>query len=105
MALVDLAVSLHLPRFMDYLTHNALAHPAHHMLPAIPFHRLREAQDRLVQLLGSRIVTTRPLHVPGTFRRCKLYDFERHCWLDFSGRPTTAPIALPPGTGPSAPRR
>jgi omega-6 fatty acid desaturase (delta-12 desaturase) len=25
-----------------------------------------------------------------TARRCKLYDFRRHCWTDFSGVPTSA---------------
>jgi omega-6 fatty acid desaturase (delta-12 desaturase) len=25
-----------------------------------------------------------------TLRRCKLYDYERNCWLDFDGRPTAA---------------
>jgi len=27
-----------------------------------------------------------------TLRRCKLYDYERHAWLDFEGRPTAEPI-------------
>jgi hypothetical protein len=28
-------------------------------------------------------------------RRCKLYDYDRHCWLDYSGRRTGAPIIAP----------
>ena len=27
----------------------------------------------------------------GTARRCKLYDFGRRQWTDFSGRPTSQP--------------
>jgi omega-6 fatty acid desaturase (delta-12 desaturase) len=27
-----------------------------------------------------------------TLRRCKLYDYERHRWLDFDGQPTSEPI-------------
>jgi omega-6 fatty acid desaturase (delta-12 desaturase) len=30
----------------------------------------------------------------GTLKACKLYDFERHQWLDFAGNPTTRPINL-----------
>jgi hypothetical protein len=29
-----------------------------------------------------------------TVRRCKLYDFEAHRWLDFDGRPTTETIDI-----------
>jgi omega-6 fatty acid desaturase (delta-12 desaturase) len=27
-----------------------------------------------------------------TARRCKLYDFQRRCWTDFSGLPTSASV-------------
>jgi omega-6 fatty acid desaturase (delta-12 desaturase) len=27
-----------------------------------------------------------------TLRRCKLYDYERHRWLDFAGQPTSEPL-------------
>jgi omega-6 fatty acid desaturase (delta-12 desaturase) len=30
-----------------------------------------------------------------TLRRCKLYDYERHRWLDFEGQPTSEPLCGP----------
>jgi hypothetical protein len=36
----------------------------------------------------------------GTYRRivrtCKLFDYERMCWTDFAGTPTTGPLAVKP---------
>src|SRR5450830_1021290 len=29
-----------------------------------------------------------------TARRCKLYDFDRLCWTDFKGRPTSTPLRV-----------
>ena len=29
-----------------------------------------------------------------TMRACKLYDYEKHQWLDFDGIPTAPPINL-----------
>jgi acyl-lipid omega-6 desaturase (Delta-12 desaturase) len=29
-----------------------------------------------------------------TVRRCKLYDFARHVWMDFDGRITSEPLVL-----------
>ena len=44
-------------------------------------------------------------HHTSICRRCKLYDYENHRWLNFRGRPTSEPNpvlrALREGNGPS----
>jgi omega-6 fatty acid desaturase (delta-12 desaturase) len=88
------------PLVVGRLMHFSLDHVAHHMVPAIPSRRLREAQDRLNALLLER---GRPCHVvpltlatlKDVYTRCKLYDYERHQWVDFDGTPTSA-VLVPP---------
>jgi omega-6 fatty acid desaturase (delta-12 desaturase) len=69
---------------------DVMEHPAHHLEPRISLARLREAQAHLSELVGEAGVSQR-----WTWRAhrqivaaCKLYDFERGCWCDFSGRAT-----------------
>jgi hypothetical protein len=54
------------------------------------------AEDRIVADAGEEIVFE-----PWTFARhreivrcCKLYDYDAHRWLDFTGRPTTPVIEI-----------
>jgi omega-6 fatty acid desaturase (delta-12 desaturase) len=84
-------VHLRFPAWFGGVAHHVYDHAAHHAHPGIPCYRLPEAQQRLNALLG-------PLAVSDTLslrwlyqvqRRCKLYDFERHRWLDFAGKPTS----------------
>ena len=45
--------------------------------------------------MGTQTVSVRygPAGMRDALRRCKLYDYDAHCWTDFTGRPTTAPNA------------
>ena len=90
-----LTVNFRLPGWLDALTHGVMSHQAHHVLPAIPCYRLKEAQARLAELLGADCIEARPRDVLAIFRACKLYDFEQRRWLDFAGRPMSRPVALP----------
>lgn len=90
---VQLKSSTHvaMPAWIDRLLHNIMDHPAHHLDPTIPMHRLPETQKLLEQQAGEHAVV-----VPWTLseflrtcRVCKLYDYENHCWTDFDGRPTS----------------
>jgi omega-6 fatty acid desaturase (delta-12 desaturase) len=90
---VQLKSSTHvaMPAFVDRLLHNIMDHPAHHLDPAIPMYGLPAGEKLLEERVGEHAVV-----VPWTFaeflrtcRTCKLYDFKRHCWLDFDGQPTT----------------
>ena len=62
----------------------------------IPSYNLLRAQKHMNTLLGKRLVVE-PMSFGGvlaTLRACKLYDFEKHQWLDFAGQPSARPINL-----------
>jgi acyl-lipid omega-6 desaturase (Delta-12 desaturase) len=95
---VQLCSSTHmvLPPAVDFLLHNIMHHPAHHIDPTIPLYELPASQQSLEEYAPEHSVV-----VPFTLREylsicrdCKLYDYRRHCWLDFDGRPTTEPAIL-----------
>jgi omega-6 fatty acid desaturase (delta-12 desaturase) len=81
------------------LLHHIMEHTAHHVDMGVPLYRLKPAQQLLEARLPGQIVV-QPFSwrwYARTARACKLYDVERRCWLDFDGRPTTAPVARPAG--------
>ncbi len=85
-----LTTHIEFPGWLKAVMHNVYDHAAHHVQPLIPCYRLAAAQKRLNELLGSSAITfdfTFPWLVD-TLRRCKVYDYENHRWLDFDGRPT-----------------
>lgn len=87
-----ITVHLRLPKMAAALAHNFFEHPAHHVYPAIPCYALWDAQEKLNRLMGEQaIVEDFSLgFLVRTMRICKLYDYDRRCWLDFNGRPTSA---------------
>lgn len=86
-----LAVHWIMPRWFGRLSHDVMDHPVHHLHPRVPCYRLRRAQARLDELLGEHALVEKFTlrSFLDALRRCKLYDFENHRWLDFEGRPTT----------------
>jgi len=78
-----------LPLYSD-----VMAHTIHHVDPSVPVYALPQGQAQLEAKLGDR-VTSYVLSVD-EYRRalnaCKLFDFDRMCWTDFSGLPTTLPL-------------
>jgi omega-6 fatty acid desaturase (delta-12 desaturase) len=92
-------LSLHLdfPKLIKALMHNVYEHAAHHANVRIPFHRLADAQAELNALVGEQAVVQpfsfKWLHE--TLRDCRLYDYEKHQWLDFDGKPT-GPVNVTP---------
>lgn len=87
-------VHVKLMRPLDGLIHYILEHGAHHVNMGIPLYRLKEAQARLSATLDERlkseVFTWR--YYWNTVRRCKLYDFAQHVWMDFDGHITSAPV-------------
>jgi len=67
--------------------HGIMEHNAHHLNPRVPMFALREAQkllqERFPELCDYRL--DRRTYMDGV-RRCKLYDYANHAWLDFDGR-------------------
>ena len=84
------------PLGIDRLMHGIMEHNAHHVNPGIPMSRLRAAQRVLQQkfpdLCDYRLDWRSYMD---NVRRCKLYDFANHAWLDFGGRVTArVPMAI-----------
>jgi acyl-lipid omega-6 desaturase (Delta-12 desaturase) len=83
------------PFGLDRMLHNIMEHNAHHLNPAIPMFKLRAAQaflrEKFPDLCDYRIGAMSYMDV---VRRCKLYDFVEHAWLDFDGR-VMARVAMP----------
>lgn len=100
----ELTVHVKYPRWYGILSHDIMEHPAHHIHPLIPFYRLRAAQERLNELLGKDAIVEpmTPFYVLGLLRQCRLYDYERKEWLDFSD--TVAPEPAGSALTPEAPR-
>ena len=89
-----LSVDLVIPRLLSVAVHNVYHHAVHHVHPRIPCYRTEAAQQRMNELLGDKAVVSQFSigWLVNTMRCCKLYDYERHCWTDFDGKPTT-PVA------------
>jgi omega-6 fatty acid desaturase (delta-12 desaturase) len=87
------AVRLRLPRWSLPLAPNIMNHVAHHVDPRIPLVHLDRASDRLEELLVDQIVVQAwsVADLLDILRRCKLYDYDAHRWLDYHGNPTTEP--------------
>lgn len=87
----ELSVHMAMPRAVSALLHHAYCHAAHHVCPSIPCYRLYDAQQWLDQLMGAKaaVVPFRLGTLLDVFRRCKLYNYEAHCWTDFEGWPTS----------------
>jgi omega-6 fatty acid desaturase (delta-12 desaturase) len=86
-----------LPFGIDRLMHNIMEHNAHHVNPRIPMFTLRGAQQLLRERFAGEIHSYRLGWATYTdcVRRCKLYDFANHAWLDFRGE-VTARVELAP---------
>lgn len=94
---VQATVHVELPVWIELLLHNITVHGAHHVDPRVPFRQLPDAQRRLEQAFASDVIVERwsLASFLDVTRRCKVYDYDRCCWLDFRGTPT----GLPPMTG------
>jgi omega-6 fatty acid desaturase (delta-12 desaturase) len=88
------------PLWFHKLLFNVMDHNAHHVDPLVPSYRLPESQRSLEHAHGDDIVES--IWSLRTYlksmRVCRLYDYDRHQWLDFNGTPTTrAGLHLLPG--------
>ncbi|WP_372827567.1 fatty acid desaturase [Polaromonas sp.] len=94
---VSTTVHLTFPLQIGAVLHHIMEHTAHHVDMSIPLYKLKEAQKVLEDSLPGRIVIQRFSWrwYFDTARACKLYDFTRHCWTDFSGRATSPPRLQP----------
>ena len=79
------------PHPLERLMHNIMDHPAHHIDPGIPLYELPQSQHELENQSPEHAVVIRwnLWEYVRTCAACKLYDFDRHCWTDFAGKPTS----------------
>jgi acyl-lipid omega-6 desaturase (Delta-12 desaturase) len=94
-AYVTATAHVSLPLGLDRLMHNIMEHNAHHVNPRISMFSLRAAQRLLVERSAGEIRSYRLNWAVyrDCARRCKLYDFANHTWLDFGGD-VTATVAM-----------
>ena len=87
-----------LPLGVDRLMHNIMEHNAHHVNPRIPMFRLRRAQSVLRERYTEEVHAYRLCWkvYMDCVRRCKLYDFTNHRWLNFGGDVTSQVVVVPP---------
>jgi omega-6 fatty acid desaturase (delta-12 desaturase) len=92
---VSTTVHLTFNSFFGAALHHIMEHTAHHVDMGVPLYRLKQAQAILEARLPGHIVV-QPFSwywYFDTAHRCKLYDFERRQWTDFSGNPTSEEMA------------
>jgi omega-6 fatty acid desaturase (delta-12 desaturase) len=87
--------------FLVPLYSEALAHTAHHADVSLPVYALSEAQSDLKHRFGEGVqeYTLSFSEYRRIYSACKLFDFERMCWTDFDGNPTSATWATGPQAG------
>ncbi len=76
---------------VDWIVHWIRDHTAHHMQPAIPLYRLRQAQEIVEERHADKVVRYHYglREISKVIRACKLYDDELGCWVDFDSHPTS----------------
>ncbi len=97
-----IAVSIDYARWYGFLSHDIMQHHAHHVHPLVPHYRLHAAEGRLRELCPDIVVLPFTLRaILDVHRRCKLYDYDRGCWLDFAGEVTAVPPSRPADREPA----
>ena len=79
------------PGPINFFFHWIMEHNAHHERPSIPLYNLRSAQKELATKPDQEhlVMKWSPMTYYDVIRRCKLYDFEAHRWVDFAGNFTS----------------
>ncbi len=87
---VTCTVHMGVPRWLIFFVTDLGLHGAHHIDPRIPIWGLDRAESQIITDAHADVVMERwtwRKHREIT-RRCKLYDYHGHRWLDFDGLPT-----------------
>lgn len=89
-AYLSATANVHLPLRIDRLMHGIMEHNAHHVNPRVSMFSLRHAQRVLMERATGEVLSYRLdwRTYRDCVRRCKLYDYANHAWLDFRGEVT-----------------
>jgi omega-6 fatty acid desaturase (delta-12 desaturase) len=97
-------VHVRLPQPLHMLSNNIMEHNAHHLDPSIPFYHLATAQAQVRQLAEGIVFLKLTLRqYLDIVRQCKLFDFDRGCWIRFDEE-VTAAVPRPAAAGSFADR-
>lgn len=90
-AYLTATANVRLPLGLDRLMHNIMEHNAHHLNPRISMFQLRRAQGLLQERFADEFRSYRLgwRSYWDCVRRCKLYDYANHAWMDFRGGVTS----------------
>ncbi len=93
--------NVRLPWGIDRLMHNIMEHNAHHLNPRIPMISLHSAQCAIQEQYTDQFTAYRMSWSSYTdcVRRCKLYDYTNHAWLNWKGA-VTSQVPFTPDTQP-----
>lgn len=97
-AYVTSTAHVRFPFGLDRLMHNIMEHNAHHLNPRIPMFALRRAQAALNVAFRDQYQNYQMNWVSYVecVRKCKLYDYANHAWLDFRGQVTSRVEVMAP---------
>jgi omega-6 fatty acid desaturase (delta-12 desaturase) len=89
-----LSVHVVMPHWINHMTHYAMEHPVHHLHAMVPHYRLKQAQAELAEMAAPDIIAMRftVANMRDVLRRCRLYDYDAHTWVEFNGKVTAVPI-------------
>jgi omega-6 fatty acid desaturase (delta-12 desaturase) len=95
------SVHVGIPHWMNHVTHYVLEHPVHHVSAMIPHYHLKQAQAALAGAVAPNIISMRFNYnnLRDVLRRCRLYDYDAHAWLDFNGEVTAIPLEFSAARG------
>ena len=89
-----LSVHVHIPEWINHMSHYGLEHPVHHVSAVIPHYRLKAAQAALAGIASPPVIEMNftPANLRDVVSRCRLYDYDAHAWTDFDGTVTALPV-------------
>jgi omega-6 fatty acid desaturase (delta-12 desaturase) len=84
---LECCVHLIAPWPLDWLLGNSLEHAAHHVAPRAPDGELAAVLAELEAAFPDAVCRVKLTDCPHILAFCKLYDYEKHCWLGYDGKP------------------
>ncbi len=87
---LECCVHLIVPWPLGWLLGDALEHTAHHVAPKAPDGELPALQSELEAAFPDAVCRVKLIDCRHILAYCKLYDYDNHRWLDYSGAPMRA---------------
>lgn len=84
-------VHMKFPRIVELVFANIFEHTAHHVDKRTPLYNLRRVQQHLERDYGDTLIVQQAslAHLRDVLKRCRLYDYRAHRWMNFEGQHTT----------------